>query len=46
MSIRYENIRRKAASAAAALALSSIFIGAAIGQPVSIPTASVQSNVA
>jgi hypothetical protein len=47
MNIRFDNIRSKAVSAAAALALSTIFIGAAIGQPVSVPTTSVQSqNVA
>jgi hypothetical protein len=47
MNIRFENIRSKAASAAAALALSTVFIGAAIGQPVSVPANSVQSqNVA
>ena len=47
MNIRFQNIRSKAASAVAALALSSVFIGAAIGQPVSVPAASAQSqNVA
>jgi hypothetical protein len=31
MNIRFENLQRKAASAAAALALSTLFIGAAVG---------------
>ena len=43
MTIRFQNIRRNAASAVAALALSTVFIGAAIGQPVLVPTAQVQT---
>ena len=45
MNIRFQNIRRNAASAAAALALSTVFIGAAVGQPVVVPAAQTQ-NVA
>jgi hypothetical protein len=37
MNIRFENLQRKAASAVAALALSTFFIGAAVGPAVSQP---------
>ncbi|WP_166036688.1 hypothetical protein [Sphingosinicella sp. YJ22] len=48
MNIRSENIRRKSASAAAALVVSAFFISAAVGPAIStstIQTASTQSVV-
>ncbi|MFN3726085.1 MAG: hypothetical protein ACK4SZ_07240 [Allosphingosinicella sp.] len=48
VNIRFENIRRQTASAAAALVVSAIFISAAVGPAVSAPTtqiAQVQSTV-
>jgi len=48
MSIRSESIRRKSASAAAALVVSAFFITAAVGPAISVPstqTASIHSSV-
>ena len=48
VNIRFENIRRQSASAAAALVVSAFFISAAVGPAVSSPTtqiAQVQSTV-
>jgi len=48
VNIRFENIRRQSASAAAALVVSAFFISAAVGPAVSNPTtqiAQVQSTV-
>lgn len=47
VNIRFENIRRQSASAAAALVVSAFFISAAVGPAVSAPTqvAQVQSSV-
>ena len=42
MNKTFQNIRRQAGSAVAAVALSAIFIGAAIGQPVMVPTSNAQ----
>lgn len=45
MNIRFSDFRKKAASAAAALAVSAIFIGAAVGPAVNAP-ALAQADVA
>ena len=42
MTDRIQNIRRKAASAVAALALSTIFVGAAVGHAVVAPAVDAQ----
>ena len=41
VNIRFENIRRKSASAAAALVVSAFFISAAVGPAVSTPTTQI-----
>jgi hypothetical protein len=44
MNIRFNDLYKKAASAAAALAISAVFIGAAVGPAVNAPT-TAQANV-
>jgi len=44
MNIRFDELQRKAASAAAALALSAIFIGAAVGPAINAPNAPVYAQ--
>ena len=43
VNIRFENIRRKSASAAAALVVSAFFVSAAIGPAVSTPGTQIAS---
>ena len=47
MNIRFNDLHRKAASAAAAFAVSAIFVGAAIGPAINAPSgpAYAQANV-